>query len=99
MKQKTIPDEVKESVLHTIEQFNLRESGKMGFCYIARFQGKYLYLDQDDYGNVGLICRLEYRGDGKIWGFAIYKYSSERYDLQVAENPSQPKKSVGLSGP
>ena len=82
MKKKVIPDEVKESVLQTIEQFNLRESGKTGFCYVARFQGKYLYLDQDDFGNVVPICRLEYGGDEKSWGFAIYKYSSERYDPQ-----------------
>jgi hypothetical protein len=80
MRKTTIPDEIKESVLHTIERFNLSESKKSGFCYLARFQGKYLYLDQDDCGNVGPICRLEYKGTGKPWGFAIYKYSSERYD-------------------
>jgi len=80
MKKMTIPDEVKESVLHTIERFNLTESTKTGSSYLARFQGKYLYLDLDDCGNVGPICRLEYNGAGKPWGFAIYKYSDDRYD-------------------
>jgi hypothetical protein len=80
MKKMTIPDEVKESVLHTIERFNLKELAKTGSCYIARFQGKFLYLDRDDCGNVGPICRLEYKGAGKPWSFAIYKYSDDRYD-------------------
>jgi len=78
--KKTIPDDVKEDVLHTIERFNLKESTKTGSCYIARFQGKFLYLDRDDCGNVGPVCRLEYNGAGKPWGFAIYKYSDDRYD-------------------
>ena len=65
MNKKTIPNEVKENALQTIERFNLRELAKTGFCYVARFQGKYLYLDRDDCGNVGPICRLEYKGNGK----------------------------------
>ena len=32
------------------------------------------------FGSVGPICRLEYVGDMKKWQFAIYKFSSERYD-------------------
>jgi hypothetical protein len=80
MKKKTIPDEVKENALQTIERFNLRELAKTGSRYVARFQGKYLYLGREDLGNVGPICRLEYRGAGKPWWFAIYKYSSDCYD-------------------
>jgi len=80
MKKRTIPDEVKENALHTIERFNLRELAKTGFCYVGRFQGQYLYVDRDDGGNVSPICRLEYKGNGKPWGFAIYKYSSDCYD-------------------
>jgi hypothetical protein len=53
---------------------------KTGSSSIARFQGKFLYLDRDDGGDVGPVCRLEYKGTGKPWGFAIYKYSDERYD-------------------
>jgi hypothetical protein len=80
MSKKTIPDEVKEDALRTIERFNLRELAKTGSCYIARFQGKYLYLDREDFGDISPICRLEYTGAGKPWGFAIYKYSADRYD-------------------
>jgi hypothetical protein len=80
MKKKTIPDEVKEDVLQTIEQFNQIKLAKADCRYLARFRGKYLYLDRDDFGNVGHICRLEYKGDGKPWETAIYKYSSDCYD-------------------
>ena len=80
MKKRTIPDEVKEHALHAIERFNLRKLAKTGSSYIGRFQGKYLYLDRDDCGNVGPVCRLEYKGKGKPWGFAVYKYSSACYD-------------------
>lgn len=82
MKKKTIPDEVKENALQTIERFNRRELAKTGYRYVARFQGKYLYLDREDFGNLGPIGRLEYEGAGKPWGFAIYKYSSDRYDSE-----------------
>jgi len=80
VKKPTIPDEVKENALQTIERFNLRKMAKTGSRYLARFEGKYLYLDREDFGNVGPICRLEYRGTGKPWGFAIHKSSSGSYD-------------------
>jgi hypothetical protein len=44
MKKKTIPDELKEDVLRTIERFNLKKSTKTGSSYMARFQGKFLYF-------------------------------------------------------
>ena len=80
MSKMAIPDKVKLDALNTIEQFNQRELSGTGSCYLARFQGKHLYLDREDFGNVSPICRLDYTGAGKPWGFAIYKYSSERYD-------------------
>jgi len=46
----------------------------------ARFRGNYLYLDRSDYGQIGPICRLKYTGDMENWEFAIFKWSSERYD-------------------
>jgi hypothetical protein len=33
-----------------------------------------------DYGRIGPICRLKYTGDMHDWEFAIYKYSSGRYN-------------------
>jgi hypothetical protein len=80
MKKKTIPAAVKEEVRQTIERFNNVELTGADCRYIARFHGKYLYLDRDDFGTVGPICRLEYKGGKVPWEMAIYKYSSERYD-------------------
>ena len=80
MKKHTITDEIKANVLRTVEQFNRKTLAKTGQRYMARFKGKYLYLDRDDLGNVGPICRLEFAGREDHWGFAIYKYSSDSYD-------------------
>lgn len=80
MKKTAIPDEVKEEALRAIERFNQETLGGTGYSFVARFQGKHLFLDRDEFGRVGPICRLTYTGKGKPWGFAIFKYSSERYD-------------------
>ena len=80
MAAKSIPDEVKTQVLEIVDRFNRKQLGKSGRQYVPRFKGKYLYLDRDDFGNIGPICRLEYRGKMTKWRFAIFKYSSERYD-------------------
>lgn len=63
-----------------VEQFNRKDLEDTGSCYIPRFKGKYLYLDGDDSGEVGHICRLEYAGPKRGWYFAIYKYSDDRFD-------------------
>jgi hypothetical protein len=75
-----LPVQVREQALSAVEQFNQNELVDSGSRYIARFKGKYLYLDRDDSGDVGHICRLEYAGAKRGWYFAIYKYSDERYD-------------------
>jgi hypothetical protein len=80
MKKHTITDEIKANVLRTVEQFNTKTLAKTGQQYIPRFKGKYLYLDRDDGGAPGPICRLEFTGREDNWVFAIYKFSSETYD-------------------
>ncbi|MGD9577951.1 MAG: hypothetical protein AB7Y74_06855 [Syntrophorhabdus sp.] len=39
-----------------------------------------MYLERDDGSGPGPICRLKYTGEMGAWEFAIYKYSTERYD-------------------
>lgn len=80
MKNKGIPDEVKENVEKIIEQFNRKTFSRDDCFYQARFKGKYLYLDRCDYGNVGRICRLTYTGNMVDWKFAIFKWSTQAYD-------------------
>jgi hypothetical protein len=79
-KTKTIPAEVKEEVQQIIDRFNKDELGEWSIVYSARFRGRHLYLDRDDGLGSGAICRLTYTGDMKNWEFAIYKYSTNRYD-------------------
>ncbi len=80
MPTKSIPNDVREQVKAIVDQFNRDVFIDSDRSYIPRFRGKYLYLDREDFGSVGPICRLEYTGDMKKWQFAIYKFSSERYD-------------------
>jgi hypothetical protein len=91
-KRQTIPIEVQEEVLKLIDEFNRVELNdstslldaffpkkiKRGFS--ARFKGKYLYLDRTDRYEPLPICRLTWNGKMDNWDFAIYKYSSEKYD-------------------
>ncbi len=80
MKNKGIPDDVKEKVTNIVQHFNHKNSRRGDCFYTARFQGQFLHLDRSDYGNVGPICRLKYTGKMDNWDFAIFKWSSERYD-------------------
>ncbi len=80
MKAKGIPDVVKQKAEYIIEEFNRKTLRKRNCFYQARFKGKFLYLDRADYGNIGPICRLSYTGNMGKWEFAIFKWSSEKYD-------------------
>ena len=79
MGKEGIPDEIKAQVNEIVARFN--EGSEDPTCfYAARFRGNYLYLHRSDFGRIGPICRLKYTGDMDNWEFAIYKYSSGRYD-------------------
>ena len=80
MSATAIPGEAREEALRNIARFNEEVLAESGRCYVPRFNGKYLYLDRDDWGNVGPICRLEYNRRKRRWDFAIYKYSTDRYE-------------------
>ena len=76
-KTKTMPKNVKEQVEEIVQRFNKTSD----YPYVTRYKGNYLYLDRKNYfGQATPICRLKYTGDMDNWEFAIYKYSSERYD-------------------
>lgn len=81
MASKAIPDTVRKEIAEIIDQFN-KKSLRNGYgAYVPRYKGNYLFLDRDD-GAIELspICRLKYTGDMDKWEFAIYKYSTGRYD-------------------
>ena len=81
-KKETIPPEIKEVVEKIVEDFN-KNVLKNGYQYYQiRYKGRFLYLDLSDNGRLGPICRLEYTGKIDKWKFAIFEYSSERYNSQ-----------------
>ncbi|MBC8182479.1 hypothetical protein H8E88_15375 [candidate division KSB1 bacterium] len=80
MKTKGIQKEIKEKVESIVSQFNEKTFKKNDCYYVARFNGKFLYLDRNDYGKIGPICRLTYNGKMNDWDFAIFKWSREIYD-------------------
>ena len=80
MGKKAIPDDVKREVAEIVDTYNLEVLRDPDYFFKARFQGRYVYLDRYDHGRGGPICRLGYKGAMDAWDFAIYKYSSDRYD-------------------
>lgn len=79
-KRKSIPDDVKTEVAEIVERFN-RNVLKRGDCfYVPQYRGMHLYLNRMDAGSQGPICRLKYTGKMDEWEFAIFKWSSEKYD-------------------
>lgn len=78
--KRTIPEEVQAEVLAIVETFNKANSSRDDCFYEAQFKGRYCYLSRCDFGEMGPICRLTYTGKKNDWEFAIFKWSSERYD-------------------
>jgi hypothetical protein len=82
MGKKLIPDEIRKKVTEVIDSFNQEELNSSSCNFIARFKGKFLYLDRYVYGKATSICRLKYQGNFDDWDFAIFKWSSESYDSE-----------------
>jgi hypothetical protein len=80
MSAKTIPKEIKVWVADRVAEFNKKTFKHGGVGYRARFRGRFLYLDREEFGTTGPICRLTYTGKLADWEFAIFKWSDERYD-------------------
>ncbi|MBC7258521.1 MAG: hypothetical protein H5T65_04690 [Chloroflexi bacterium] len=80
MRAQGIPPEVRQKVEAIIKKFNETVIKDPDCYYVARYRGRYVYLDRFDHGVKGPICRLEYTGRMDDWDFAIYLYSDERYD-------------------
>ena len=82
MKRNLLLEAAKEEALRAIEHFNRTTLAGTGYAFVGRFQGAILYLERNELGQVLPACRLKYRSAGKCWDFAIYKYSSQRYDAR-----------------
>ena len=80
MRGKGVPDSIKKQVDEIVQRFNEEVMSVPDVFYVTRYRGKFLYLDRSEYGRASSICRLEFNGKIDNWDFAIFKYSTERYD-------------------
>ena len=82
MAKTTIPEEIKQEVTKTIDAFNKKyfKSRMNQVSYFAEYKGKFLYLTRNEYGQVSPVVRLTWTGDKKNWDFAIFRWTTERYD-------------------
>jgi hypothetical protein len=80
MSKQAIPEAIRIWADEVIKIFNESNIGDHDRYYIARYKGRYLYLDRLDYENRHRIARLTYTGNLDGWEFAIFKYSDEQYD-------------------
>ena len=71
-----ITDKIKKEAESIVKDFNKKHKSNL----MVRFRGKFLYLDKPSMFNITHLGRLEYSGDMNSWSFAVFKYSSERYD-------------------
>jgi len=74
-----IPSEIKEKADKIIADFNkstFNDTDK----YKARYKGGFLYLDRKEGMMESPIARLKYTCEFLEWEFAIFKYSTDKYD-------------------
>jgi len=81
MAKTKIPIEYQEKANSIITDFNRKTYKKnSGIEFYAVYKGDFLYLNRKEGKNEGPIARLKYTGKFAGWQFAIFKWSSERYD-------------------
>ncbi len=83
MKKDIIPQEIQIKIIKIIDEFNNEELDLINefYKYIAEFKGKYIYLTIKKYDSILPAGRLSFSGEINNLDFAIYKYSSEKYDV------------------
>ena len=81
-KKEIIPASVVSEIESRVENFNKNYMAKKNSMYVFQIKGKFIYLmrTNDDDESLENICRLTYRGDLENTEFAIYKFSTEKYD-------------------
>ncbi len=76
-----IPSNVEVQLLDKVNEFNKNNLSKSVYNYTLMMRGRYIYLlfflSDNSIEKVG---RLTYDGNINEMDFAIYKYSSEKYD-------------------
>ena len=81
MAKSNIPFEIQKQASKMIYDFNEKHfAEEMNVNYFAEFKGKYLYLNRYEGKLISPVARLEYTGNMDEWEFAIFKWSTEKYD-------------------
>jgi hypothetical protein len=81
MSKTKIPIDVQNKVQNIIADFNKKTFPKTTeLFYYATFKGDFLYLNRQEGEIDSPIARLKYNGNFTDWSFAIFKWSSEKYD-------------------
>jgi len=76
-----IPTEVKEQAWQIIKEYNETFYAKKNVEYFAEFRGKNLYLNRiEESGDISPMARLTYTGKMDDWDFAIFRWTTEKYD-------------------
>jgi len=109
-RQPAIPLEIQVEVQKLVDEFNRKNINKVSPLlrmilggngnnrYVARFKGKFLYLDRIERGKPSPICRLTWTGTMDEWIFAIYKYSDNHYDPEEWFFPGAEKVNGTVAG-
>ena len=82
MKEKiVIPATIVNEVESRVKAFNEAKLAKKKAKYVPVIKGKFIYLMRTlTDGSLEHVCRLTYTGAIEDMDFAIYKYSTEKYD-------------------
>ncbi len=76
-----ITQEIKDQLEKEVATFNQTTLSKATYAYGITTRSKYIYLNVHHLnGPTYKIGRLTYNGDTEDMDFAVFKYSSERYD-------------------
>jgi hypothetical protein len=80
-KDYAVPMEIQSEIGKRVTAFNDKYLSKKGGRYWADARGKFIYLRYgDEFQTSDPICRLTYHGDLENMDFAIFKWSTEKYD-------------------
>ncbi len=76
----SIPDEIKVQVQKIVDNFN-RSTLKSRKCrYVIEYKSNFLYLHLDEgLPRLAPTVRLKFNGAIDNWGFALFKWSTEKY--------------------
>jgi hypothetical protein len=79
--KKSIPEDIQSQARSIIAEYNNKVyKNSKSLAYFPVFKGDFLYLHRKEGKSEGPIARLRFMGKIDDWEFAIFKWSSERYD-------------------